>query len=107
MRLSIVSGVMCKWMFLVCCGICTLLTELKRITEADNYDPLDNDAHGAIRTDFDESQAPMPVRPREFRSFMVAPFVSLLISLAIALGVLLAKSQPHGKYTSTRECSLD
>lgn len=92
---------------LACCRVCTLLTAWKRITEADNYDPLDNDAHGAVRTDFDESQAPTPVRPREFRSFMVAPFVSLLIGLAIALGVLLAKSQPYGKYLSIRKCSPD
>ena len=74
---------------------------LGSITEADNYDPLDNDAHGAIRTDLD----PTPVRPREFRSFMVAPFVSLLIGLAIALGVLLAKSQPHGKHALRRQSS--
>jgi hypothetical protein len=78
------------------------LTVLESITEADNYDPSDNDAHGVVRTDFDESYVPTPIRPREFRSFMVAPFVSLLVGLAIALGVLLAKSQPHGNYTLAR-----
>jgi len=29
---------------------------------------------------------------------MVLPFITLLIGLIIALGVLLLKSQPHGKY---------
>ncbi|RYN51103.1 hypothetical protein AA0118_g10587 [Alternaria tenuissima] len=66
------------------------------ITEADNFDPLGIHAHGAVRTNSDESQAPTPVRPKEFRSFMVIPFVSLLVALAITLGVLLHQSLPHG-----------
>ncbi|EFQ84872.1 hypothetical protein PTT_20366 [Pyrenophora teres f. teres 0-1] len=66
------------------------------ITEADSFDPLDTNTHGMVRTDSDDSLHPKPVRPREFRSFMVLPFVTLLLGLAIALGVLLLKSQPHG-----------
>jgi preprotein translocase subunit SecG len=37
-----------------------------------------------------------PVRPKEFRSFMILPFVLLQVVLAIVLGVLLHKSQPVG-----------
>ncbi|KAF1935402.1 hypothetical protein EJ02DRAFT_428471 [Clathrospora elynae] len=66
------------------------------IAEADNFDPLDHHAHGVVRTDSDESQIANPIRPREFRSFMVLPFVSLLVALAIVLGVLLLKSRPYG-----------
>ena len=71
---------------------------LNSIAEADSFDPLDANTHGIVRTDSDDSQTPQPIRPREFRSLMVVPFVTLLIGLAIALGILLLKSQPHGKY---------
>ncbi|KAF2851912.1 hypothetical protein T440DRAFT_47365 [Plenodomus tracheiphilus IPT5] len=66
------------------------------IGEADSFDPLDHSTHGVVRTDSDESRNPKPVRPREFRSFMVVPFVSLLVALAITLGVLLTKARPYG-----------
>ncbi|KAF1847952.1 uncharacterized protein K460DRAFT_363966 [Cucurbitaria berberidis CBS 394.84] len=66
------------------------------ITEADSFDPLDHNSHGIVRTESDESQPAKPIRPREFQSLMVLPFVSLLIALAITLGVLLLKSQPYG-----------
>ncbi|KAH7135259.1 hypothetical protein B0J11DRAFT_575858 [Dendryphion nanum] len=36
------------------------------------------------------------IRPREFRSFMVIPFISLQVALAITLSVLLLKSMPYG-----------
>ncbi|KAF1834095.1 hypothetical protein BDW02DRAFT_589154 [Decorospora gaudefroyi] len=66
------------------------------IAEADNFNPLANDAHDIVWTSSDERQISGAVRPREFRAVMVLPFVSLLISLAIVLGVLLLKNQPYG-----------
>ncbi|KAF9691447.1 hypothetical protein EKO04_010599 [Ascochyta lentis] len=66
------------------------------IIEADSFDPICNDAHGPVRIESEESQVITPVRPKEFRSFMVLPFVLLQIALAVVLGVLLHKSQPFG-----------
>lgn len=87
--------------------LCKVLAKcLGSIAEADNYDPLDNDTHGTLQTDLDEAQISKPVRPKEFRSFMVVPFVSLLIALAISLGVLLAKNQPYGKHALAEWSSL-
>lgn len=67
------------------------------IAEADNFDPLSNNTHGPVRLMSEESQITKPMRPREFRSFMVLPFVLLQVALAIVLGVLLHNSQPFGK----------
>lgn len=50
-----------------------------------------------MRLQSEEAQVAKPVRPKEFRSFMVLPFVLLQVALAIVLGVLLHKSQPFGK----------
>lgn len=64
------------------------------IRDTDSLVPLNQDAHDAPS---ECSQTAKPFRPREFRSFMVVPFISLLAALAITLGVLWTKARPYGK----------
>ena len=69
-----------------------------RITNAESTDALSESPHGPVLCYSEESQQAKPIRPKEFRLFAVLPFVLLQIALAVALGVLLRKSQPFGKY---------
>ena len=73
------------------------LTKTSSIAEVDNFDPPSNNAHGPVRLESEESQIAKPMRPKEFGSFMVLPFVLLQVAMAVVLGVLLHKSQPFGK----------
>lgn len=85
---------------------CETAEEFEQYLKDKNF-RLDYDEHGTcivqvdvnsqpfVRTDSDVVRIPKPVRPREFRSFMAAPFIMTHIALAITLGVLLAKSRQH------------
>ncbi|KZM28707.1 uncharacterized protein EKO05_0009920 [Ascochyta rabiei] len=66
------------------------------IIEADSFDTVRNHAHGAVQIESEESQMVKPVRPKEFRAFMILLFLLLQVALAAVLGVLLHKSQPFG-----------
>jgi hypothetical protein len=72
-----------------------------RLVEADNFDPVTENSHGLVRTDSKKSEPLQPVRPKEFKSHMVLPFVIVLIGLAVVLGVLYYKSQPYGELVAT------
>jgi hypothetical protein len=47
-----------------------------------------------------------PVRPTEFSMWMAFPFVTLFVTLAIALGVIYAKARYQGMFPAYRIASL-
>jgi hypothetical protein len=69
------------------------------VTHSDVHD-LENDI-GALgqRRDSPTSIA-KPVRPTEFSLWMAFPFVTLFVTLAIALGVIYAKARYQGNASS-------
>jgi hypothetical protein len=69
-----------------------------RIAESDSFDPAAENSHGLVRSSSSGFDPLQPVRPNEFRSYMILPFVLFLVVLAVGLGVLYHQSQPYGEW---------